>query len=206
MKRPDTSIAPCLAAVFLLAALVAGCSSIPAYRGGPAGLTPVPDPGYSMEAGGALYEDDSIMVSVTEPAPDELPGLFSELHSAGYVFLTVRVENLSDARVIFKPSYIRLTTDALDYSAPLDYTDLYEVARERGDPGEILTPVREKFYDLDVTLRPGGSVERLLVFRERSSGSDDAELRIREVYVGGTARDLAFGLAVTPAGAPEKTD
>lgn len=188
-----------MAAVFVFAALVSGCASTGGYRGGPAALAPVPGPGYSMAAGGAVYEDDAIRVTVTRPGPDELKGFFGELHSAGYVFVALRVENTSGERVIFKPSYVRLTTDALDYSAPLDYTDLYEVARETGNPNEILTPVREKFYDLDVPLRPGGSERRLLVFRELSSGSDDAELRVRDVYVGGVARDLAFGLAVRPA-------
>lgn len=89
---------------------------------------------------------------------------------------------------MYNTSYTVLTSDALDYKKPLDFTDLYDIT---GGTGRLAS-LKGKFYDLNTTIAPGERTSRLLIFRPLSEEAEDAEVVIKDLYIGTKTRDLSF--------------
>ena len=186
----------------IVAALVlaSGCAHGP---DGPPGLHPAfsaPPEGYSTDGYEVAFANALVSVRARHemsPGP-ETPAFLRTLSDRGYLLIRVDVENLSGARVIFKPSHAVLKTNRLDYGRPLDYTDLYQIAGAAGDrpTADVMAEIKGRFYDLDVMIMPGKRSSRLLVFSPIEPKSSKASLEIRDLYVGAKPLDVFFPFKV----------
>lgn len=121
--------------------------------------------------------------------------LGDDLVQNGYVLFRMDIENRSQtAKILFNPAQSVLTDDALDYRKPLDYTDFYEMVSSSDDPesGKRLSEIKDRFYDLSVTIKPGAKTSKLLAFSPLTKGVASAELGIKEIYVGTASLRLSF--------------
>lgn len=148
--------------------------------------------GYSREAERISYENGPVKISVRQVSETETEegSLLKELSTKGFILLSVSIENRSPKNsLIFNPVHVALTDDAMDYKKPIDYTDLYDMAK---DGEERINALKGKFYDLTETLPPGKSSSKLLIFGPLSEGVKTAELLIKEIYVGTSTLRLSF--------------
>jgi hypothetical protein len=67
-----------------------------------------------------------------------------------------------------------------------------------------LSDVKERFYDLSITVKPGAKISKLLVFGPLEKGVTRAELGIKEVYAGTASLRLSFPFVLRYAKLPEK--
>lgn len=144
--------------------------------------------GYEVVAGSGVVSNEFVRLSASQVRKgEEREPLLASLLEKNYIIINLSIENLSDKTVIYKPHLTAIDNDAFDFMRPLDYTDMYDFGDMEG-----LDAVRHRFYDLDVTLRPGQQSKRLLIFRPLSKNVKKAVLRIDDLYVGTDYIKVAF--------------
>lgn len=145
--------------------------------------------GYATDGRSAVFESDAVKISVRQTRKDEAHGPFiAGLLEKDYVIFNLSVENKSAHSIIYNPAYTVLATDSLDYRKPLDFTDLYDITGSEQE----LSDLKGRFYDLNVTLKPGEKTSRLLIFRPVSREAAKAGVAIKEIYVGTTTERFSF--------------
>lgn len=140
----------------------------------------VPDasmPGQKADASEAVYKDMAVSASARQVRKGEADGFLGSLLEKDFTVISMRIENRSSARAIYKPNYTALV-NTVDYLKPLDYTDLYEFG------GEAVDGLKGAFFDLDEAIPPGDSATGLLIFMPLSRDARKAALEVREYYVG----------------------
>lgn len=135
---------------------------------------------YKAVAGAGIIENSFIKIAARQVRTgEESSTLLAGLLERKFIIIDLAIENTSEKTIIYKPNLTSLTNDAMDFMRPLDYTDLYDF----GDM-DALDEIRGRFYDLDVTLRPGQRSSRLLIFRPVSKNAKKAALNIDDLYLG----------------------
>lgn len=100
--------------------------------------------------------------------------------SRGHLVFALQIENQGKADVIYEPGQGQLVTDRSDAEFPLDYTGLYRLLSRLPDGAPSLEDVERAVYGRAVSIAPGGSVRKLLVF----DGPRDAKFKKFEVRIG----------------------
>lgn len=182
-RHKKSRLAAACLKIFLLAFFIYGCS---ASRGA---LRLLPDDkgpdGYSRGSHAGVFENEHLKVTARQVNPVEFedgPAILMDIIRKGYVILNLDIQNKSLVKVLYNPTNTIFTDDALDYRKPLDYTDFYDILKERDE--KRISTLKGKFYDLDVTLLPGERSSKFLIFRPLSRGIKKAELTIQEIYIG----------------------
>jgi len=123
---------------------------------------------------------------------DPFPGRVDEIHP-GYLVFVLQVNNDAAEDLVFNPGQARIATNQEVREFALDYTALYEVTRKLGPQAPTLDELAGIIFDRTVTIRPGGSVRKLLVFEgPRDEAWKDLEVRLLEVHTGAIAVDVRF--------------
>jgi hypothetical protein len=122
-----------------------------------------------------------------------------DILKSGHTIFSIAIENLSDKKIIYNPSFSHVVDNRLGYKRPLDYTDLYLLVRALDSDAERLKRMKGRFYDLAETVPSGHRVEKLLIFPPLEERSTKASLTMAEVYVGTETMKLTFPFALTPA-------
>lgn len=174
-------------ALLVMIALACGCHPKPR-----AAMYLAPDEkgpaGYKAAAGAGVIENGHMKVAARQVRKgEEGSALLARLLEENFIIIDLVIQNTSDRTIIYKPNLTSLTNDAMDFLRPLDYTDLYDL----GD-FDALDEIRGRFYDLDVTLRPGQRSSRLLIFRPVSKNAKKAVLNIDDLYLGTDTLRLTF--------------
>ena len=205
------SIFRALTASLLLVA-VAGCGSLgeSKKKDAPRGIILTPAPasakGYYHNMDTAVFENKSIRITISQTQPikgdasSSKPGLLAALGNAGYLFLRMDIDSLGDKGVIYNPSHTSFLFGPMDYKKPLDYTDLYRIARmlyPDTPPERSTSTLRGAFYDLNTTIRPGGSSSKLLLFRPVKEKTRSAALTLQELYIGTDTIGVTFPFKVS---------
>lgn len=152
----------------------------------------------------AMYIADDYKVQIKLVKNSELPKnnlLITRLMEKEYFFVELTLISIN-GKIIYKPSFTRIRTDAGDSLKPMDYTDLYDFEQFNftGVPGEVgLRDLRGKYFDNEVTIYPGNSVKRLLIFKPIDFDAKSAKFSINEMYYGtknygDTVAELIFPL------------
>jgi hypothetical protein len=183
--------------LFLIPFINHGCSTTPE---GPKYLWPAESgpPGYLIIHGAGVFEDERIRVTVRPVVPGDgtiNKTLFKELLDENYVILDMTIENRSEEKIIFNPSYTSLMDSQLEYRKPINYTDLFDIVKKKKKerPAEfILTGLRGTYYDLNETVPAGEKTKKLILFHPLSERGKSAVLKIKEVYIGTDTISLAF--------------
>ncbi len=205
MKAAERTAATPLLPVFfcLLLLLSYGCASTDP---GPLRLHPASktEEGYTQRADEWVYSDESVHIRVSHvpkgiAAPPGSKGsvLIDELHERGYLLLKMDIRNDSKTKVIYNPTLTTIKDDAFGYKKPLDYTDLYDLARAEAGPTG-LSGFKGTFYDLSITLGPGERTSGLLAFRPLDKKARKADLVIKNLYVGEDFLDVRFPFVLKP--------
>ncbi|OGP14205.1 MAG: hypothetical protein A2052_01565 [Deltaproteobacteria bacterium GWA2_54_12] len=150
--------------------------------------------GYKARGSESIFENKALLASARQVRKGEVSNPFlASLLEKDFVIISMKIENRSVSKAIYKPNYTALV-NAVDYLKPLDYTDLYEL------DGEAADSLKGKFYDLDTTIPPGGSVAGLLIFTPVSKEAKKAAVQINEFYIGTQTMtfSLPFQLKATP--------
>ncbi len=202
MKATEKTVATPLLPVFfcLLLLLSYGCAST--YEG-PLQLRPAEkaEEGYTQRADEWIYSDKSVIIRVSHVSKGvggpKSSVLIDELHERGYLLLKMDIRNDSKAKVIYNPALTALKDDTFGYKKPLDYTDLYDLT---GDDAGLtgLSGFKGVFYDLSVTLGPGERTSGLLAFRPLDKKTRNAEVVIKNLYVGKDILDVRFPFVLKP--------
>lgn len=153
--------------------------------------------GYHNDGGTGVLENRNYRITVRHVLPgDELdqPDILMDLTKRGYVVLRMKIENRSGKKITFNPVHTALTTDALDYKKPLEYTDFYELAGDKDDMTRERKAGAMKglYYDLTLTLLPEGKASKLLIFPPLSDNVNKADLLVKDLYVGTDTEELYF--------------
>ena len=124
---------------------------------------------------------------------DPFPGKVDERHP-GYLVFVLQVNNhATDEDLVFNPGQARMATNNEVREFALDYSSLYEVANKLGPKSPTLDELAGMIFDRTVTIRPGGSVRKLLVFEgPRDEEWKDLEVRLFEVHTGAAIIDVVF--------------
>ena len=123
---------------------------------------------------------------------DLLPGRVDE-HKPGFLVFVLQVSNNGQQDVYFNPAQARMISNKADVKFALDYSALFEVARKHGPEAPSLDELASIAFDDAVTIRPGGSARKLLVFDgPREDKYRDLEVHLYEVNIGPTSVDVAF--------------
>lgn len=160
----------------------------------------VPDaegfPGYSAKGAEGVLVDKSFTATARQVRKEDAASLpfLAYLLEKDFMVLSMTLENRSGQTIIYKPNYTALV-NKVDYLKALDYTDLYEIDWDGADT------LKGAFYDLDVTLPPGGKATGLLIFRPVSREAQSAAITVREFYIGTstTAFSLPFKFTSEPS-------
>jgi hypothetical protein len=187
--------------ILFLSLMIVGCG---AKRGDLEILTPstIALSNYSVSRNSAIFADDSLRVVVTplsRYSSHNQPPLVREILQQGHTIFSVAIENLSDKKIIYNPSFSHVADNRLGFKRPLDYTDLYFQVRSMDKGEERLKGMRGRFYDLAETVSPGKRIEKLLIFPPLEERSTKASLTMAEVYVGTETTKLTFPFALTSA-------
>ncbi|MBI2412160.1 MAG: hypothetical protein HYV24_03015 [Deltaproteobacteria bacterium] len=177
--------------VFLV---IAGCSSTPKTGA----LLPVDDmgAGYHRESDESVFENDSISVRVRAVKDGGGVAILDELIKLKYAVFNMEIVNRSKVRIQYDPSTTLLTDDESSYLKPIDYTDLYDLKAGAEGGEQELSKMRGRFYDVSTTLSPGEKVSKLLIFKPFGEGMEEAELAVRDIYIGTEPIDATFRFEV----------
>ena len=211
ISRVSASISRALMAALLLVTAF-GCAS----TGGPdkdaplTGVTLTPAPasakGYYYNRDTAVFENKSIRITIGQTLPIKggasasSPGFLTILSNAGYLFLRMEIDSLGDKGVMYNTAHTSFLFGPLDYKKPLDYTDLYRIARglyPETPPERSLSSLRGLFYDLNTSISPGGGASKLLLFRPVSEKTGSATLTLKEIYIGTNTVSVSFPFKVS---------
>jgi len=115
-----------------------------------------------------------------------VPGLATDLFpekpeiGPGYLVFALELANGGAGDLIFEPGQGRLLTDRHDAEFPMDYTALYGLLTKRGPGAPRLDEVERAVFSRATTIKPEGSVRKLLVF----PGPRDGKFKRLEVRLG----------------------
>lgn len=162
--------------------------------------------GYKRAAAAGVFDNGKLRISVTRLGKGESGAvLIEELIEKNYIVFRMELASTSSLKVMYNPSFTTLTNDEMDYLKPIDFTELYTLSdpvengeRKYDEPGAKLKALHGKLYDTSLTINPGKSVSRLLVFKPFSDGVKSAELVIGEIYVGTEAVSTGFPFVFKP--------
>jgi hypothetical protein len=143
----------------------------------------------------ARYLDGSLRHSALASVAAGAADLFPEPSETGrgYLVIALGFENHGQEDVLFEPGQSRLITDRMDAEFPLDYSILYELASHAGAGAPSLEEIERAVYARAVTVRPGGSILKLLVFKSpRDSRYKKLELRIGALHTPSGDTDVSF--------------
>ncbi|MBI5827756.1 MAG: hypothetical protein HZB22_08540 [Deltaproteobacteria bacterium] len=208
MKRPSFLIPALMSAIVLFVAQ--GCVPKPEVK-----LFMYPDDkgseGYSRKADQGVFENKSIRVSVRKIGDSDDEGLSQEviahLLKKDYLIFRMEIENTSTKyKAIYNPSFTTFTGDDMSYSAPIDYTDLYDMAEDVWEKGKkdedrkalSMDGLKGLFYDLSTTIPPGGKTSKLLIFKPISKDCTKAALTLSELYIGTETIRVIFPFVFKP--------
>jgi len=183
-----------------LSLFIAGCG---AKRGELEALSPSPVAhfSYSVSGSSAIFANDSLRVVVTPLSryrSHNQPPLVKAILNSGHTVFSISLDNLSDNKIIYNPSFSHIVDNRLGYKRPLDFTDLYFQVREMEHGEAQMRKMRGRFYDLAETVQPGRRVEKLLIFPPLEDKSTRATLTMQEVYVGMETIKLTFPFELAP--------
>jgi len=129
---------------------------------------------------------------------DLLPGRSGESRR-GYLVFVLQIANTSPLDVTFNPTQARLSTEKGDMEFALDYTALYDASRLLGPEGPGLEEMSTALFDRSLTIKPEGSVRKLLAFpAPREDKYKTLEVRLAEVNVGPSSVDAVFAFRKFP--------
>jgi hypothetical protein len=110
-----------------------------------------------------------------------------------YLVFVLEMTNGTSEDVTFNPAQSRLSTEKGDMKFALDYTAMYERLRALGAEAPGVDDLQRVVFDRVVTLRPGGSARKLLVFESpRDDRYRTIQVRLVEVSVGSNGGDFVF--------------
>lgn len=174
--------------------IVSGCSTKPKTGA----LLPVDNmgAGYHRESDEGVFENDSIGVRVRAVKDGGGVAILDELIKSKYAVFNMEIVNRSKVRIQYDPSTTVLTDDESSYLKPIDYTDLYDLKAGAEGGEKELSKLRGRFYDVSTTLSPGEKTSKLLIFKPFGEGMEEAELKVRDIYIGTEPIDVTFRFEV----------
>ncbi|HKY32852.1 MAG TPA: hypothetical protein VJV23_09970 [Candidatus Polarisedimenticolia bacterium] len=120
------------------------------------------------------------------------PGRAGE-KAPGFLVFVLQLANGSRHDVTFNPGQARLTTEKGDMKFALDYSAVHELTRGLGEGSPGMDDLSAILFDRVVTIRPEGSVRKLLAFpAPREDRYKEIQVRIVELNVGSDGIDLIF--------------
>ena len=188
------SHATVLPSLILAGLMFSSCAS--GVKGGPVLLHPVPPRGapYVLSQGALVFDGPGIRV-IARPvdwrvAERDYGREAGDL--SNYIFFSLRFENSTDQSIFFSPVRTTIYTQKRDFSVALDLSDIYLMNRK--DPGleEKAKHFQKLSYDSSVTVRPGKSEERYLVFPVPTGRIKTIELTLDDLFVGSESLSLSF--------------
>lgn len=150
---------------------------------------------YTISGSTVTFSNNSLKVEVLPINPnysDENQPFIMELLGQGFTIFSIRIENISNKKIIYNPAFTAVIDNRMGYNKPLDYTDIYNLVRYRKDGEMILKRIQGKFYDLSTTIIPGESAAKFLIFGRLEERSSKATLIMQEVYIGTETIALRF--------------
>lgn len=191
------------------AALLVACAA-PKVTG-PLLVHPVPPPAgepYALAQGALVYAGPGFTVSAR---PWDWRLVEEELRAAGgkspfgdkpgetgrFLFFRVRLENRSAKNLVFNPMRAAVLREGEAPVPPLETSDLHAFAGEEGEADARSRTFRRVGFDAAVTLRPGESLERYLVFRSPAEAKL-LTLALDDLWLGAQDHDLKFGFEAFP--------
>lgn len=133
---------------------------------------------------------------------DLLPGRIDE-NRPGYLVFVLQIENGSEMDLHYNPTQTRMATEKGDVEFALDYTAFYEASRALGESGPSFDEVAKIAFDRTVTVRPGGSVRKLLAFEApKEDKYRTVEVRLHDLAVGTEAENIVFPFRKFPVEEP----
>jgi hypothetical protein len=192
-----------LAAATALAAVVAACATKPT---GPLLLHPVPPivDKYSLAQGAIVFSGPDFSVSAR---PWDYRLVAEEFRRAGepcpfgkddaevgrFIFFRVLLENRSTRTLVFNPMRASLLREGEAPLIPLENSDLFAFAGEDLAGAEALgRAFRRVSFDITVTVRPGQSLERYLVFRSPDEAITQVVLELDDLWLDTKSFGLKF--------------
>jgi len=169
-----------------------GCASTPDL---PVFFVPADEgpEGFTLKDERWAFETKLIRLSAAPMRPADLtnePLAIGVLATKNYIIIRLEIENKSDRKLIFNPAYAALLTDTSDYYKPVDYTDIYEILAGEDEIGAPVRGLRGHMYDVTVTLEPGITTSRLLIFPPVNMDADSAQMFLKNIYIG--KADVSF--------------
>ncbi|MGH9867390.1 MAG: hypothetical protein ACREAA_04390 [Candidatus Polarisedimenticolia bacterium] len=130
--------------------------------------------------------------SAVNSSMELFPGRAAEKNGhPGYIVFVLEMANQTTEDVMFNPGQARMVTEKGDMKFPLDYTAVHERLSSLGPGAPEVDEVAAAVFDRTVTLRPGGSVRKLLVFdAPREDTFKTIQVRLHEINVG--TEDIGF--------------
>jgi hypothetical protein len=208
-KPPRGSRARSRAAAAVLAAVVAACAAKPT---GPLLLHPVPPTvdKYSLTQGAIVFNGPDFSVSARpwdyrlvaeefrrtgEPCPFGK----DETEVGRFLFFRVLLENRSARTLVFNPMRASLLREGEAPLIPLENSDLFAFAGEDLAGAEALgRAFRRVSFDITVTVRPGQSLERYLVFRSPDEAIQQVVLELDDLWLDTKSFGLNFVFETFP--------
>ncbi|MDH4227865.1 MAG: hypothetical protein OEV59_09005 [Deltaproteobacteria bacterium] len=160
--------------------------------------------GFNASGNAASFENKRIRLSAKSVLPNDRQlekKAFAALNSLFFMFVEFEITNKSSKPFIYKPNYTHLRTQIGNYIRPSDYTAIYDILSKlysEESPTPAMSEIRGLYFDSDITIPPGASVKRLLVFERLSKEAlgMEAGLTIDELYIGTDAVDMALPFKV----------
>lgn len=150
---------------------------------------------YTISGSTITFSNSSLKVEVLPINPDysdEINPFIMGLLGQGFTIFSIKIENISNEKVIYNPAFTAIIDNFMGYNKPLDYTDMYDLVRYRDDGEMILKKIQGQFYDLATTVMPGESAAKFLIFGRLQEESNRATLTMEEVYIGTETIALRF--------------
>jgi hypothetical protein len=111
----------------------------------------------------------------------------------GHMAFIVQIDNASEEPVHFNPMQAWLMTDKGDAKIALDYSELYVLGRSAGPAAPTTDEVAAVFFDRTVTIQPGGSVRKILLFdAPREDRFRTFDIKIADVTIGTIGEVFVF--------------
>src|SRR5262245_4852672 len=136
----------------------------------------------------------SAMQSAVHTSLEIFPGRAVEKGGhPGYIVFVLEMANQTTDDVEFNPGQARMTTEKGDMKFALDYTAVHERLRSLGPGAPEVDDVAAAVFDRNVTLKPGGSVRKLLVFdAPREDTFKTIQVRLVEINVASEPTGFLF--------------
>lgn len=193
-----------LAVAAALAVVVAACATLKPT--GPLLLHPVPPTvdAYSLVQGALVFSGPDFSVSAR---PWDYRLVAEEFRRTGepcpfgkddtevgrFLFFRVRLENRSTRTLVFNPMRASLLRENEAPVIPLENSDLFAFSGEDLAGAEARgRAFRRVSFDITVTVRPGQSLERYLVFRSPETSKKPIVLELDDLWLDTKSFDLHF--------------